>query len=78
METLCWFCNKAVCGCSWSKKFEPVPGWDAIKTKVHITAKVDMDSYEVRSCPLFDLTKESEREYAFWRKKLERTRHGHE
>lgn len=34
-ETLCWTCENACGGCSWSKKFEPVEGWKAKKTKIN-------------------------------------------
>lgn len=32
-ETLCWTCQNACGGCSWSKSFTPVEGWDAKPTK---------------------------------------------
>ena len=35
-ETLCWSCQRAVpdptIACSWSRRFKPVPGWDAEET----------------------------------------------
>lgn len=53
--TLCWECGNAYGGCSWSRTFTPVEGWDAqyvrrvYKSKdAHI-----LDSYEVHSCPEF-------------------------
>lgn len=41
---LCWNCQKAVCGCSWSRNFAPVPGWTATKTEF---------SYHIKECPEF-------------------------
>lgn len=59
---LCWDCEKACGGCSWSKDFIPVKGWDAVPTKVrngttskkgeHIVSVID--SFEVRECPEFE------------------------
>lgn len=57
--TLCWRCKKAVGRCSWtglysSKKvrFEPVPGWVAVKS-IGIPGRKS-ESYLVLSCPEFD------------------------
>ena len=45
-ETLCWGCAKACGGgCSWSKDFVPVKGWDAKETR---------KGYLVTSCPQFE------------------------
>ena len=54
-ETLCWTCKNAVGGCSWSKNFEPVKGWEAIPTKVRGNLEIDewLDSYMVISCPKY-------------------------
>lgn len=47
-QTLCWGCrNSSRSGCSWSKRFEPVQGWEAIRNE-------RTDSYHVVSCPLYD------------------------
>jgi hypothetical protein len=51
--TLCWQCANAVPnnetgrGCSWSRSFKPVPGWDANDGERSTV------SYHVRSCPEF-------------------------
>ena len=45
-ENLCWVCNRAIAGCSWSKRFVPVKGWDA---------EPDGDTYKIRSCPDFSM-----------------------
>ena len=44
-DTLCWGCEKACGGCSWSKKFVPVEGWKAIPTE---------KSFDVYECPEFE------------------------
>lgn len=41
-EQLCWHCEKATGGCSWSKSFTPVEGW---------TAKPSGNSYRIKACP---------------------------
>lgn len=52
--TLCWYCQRAVGGCSWSRKFKPVEGWDAIPTKIWYGHKAEpLQSYIVKSCPQF-------------------------
>lgn len=55
--SLCWSCINAVPnshhGCSWSRKFEPVEGWEA-------QYDILKDSYKVLSCPLFLDEKEHE------------------
>lgn len=52
--TLCWACKKAVCGCSWSRSFTPVEGWDAVPTTVYVQNKPPAPSYRVLACPLFE------------------------
>ncbi len=54
-ETLCWTCKNAVLGCSWSKNFTPVEGWEAVPTKVRGNLELDewLDSYLVISCPKY-------------------------
>lgn len=50
--TLCWSCENACCGCSWSRSFKPVDGWTAVPTKVF--AKTDfIASYRVMKCPQY-------------------------
>ena len=60
-DTLCWHCANAVPnragtrGCSWSKKFIPVEGWEALKTNVFASNGKNKtrvtQSYIVKSCP---------------------------
>lgn len=52
-DTLCWDCEKATGGCSWSDKLIPVEGWDAIPTKIKMVIYKETDSYKVLNCPLF-------------------------
>lgn len=57
--TLCWRCKKAVGRCSWTEldryknvRFEPVPGWVAVKSPGMPGRK--SESYLVISCPEFE------------------------
>jgi len=57
--TLCWRCKKAVGRCSWTEldrskkvRFEPVPGWVAVKS-LGIPGRKS-ESYLVLSCPEFE------------------------
>lgn len=54
---ICFDCQKACGGCSWSKKFEPVPGWTAEPVllnlgKVH-SKKRHVRTYHITACPEF-------------------------
>lgn len=52
--TLCWRCQNAICGCSWSRDFIPVEGWKAKPTKIRCEkGNRDMDSFLVIECPEF-------------------------
>lgn len=46
MSNPCFDCQKCLGGCSWSKSFTPIPGWDATKDGAH-------GGYNIRSCPEF-------------------------
>ena len=52
---LCWSCAKACGGCSWSRNFTPIHGWDATPyRRVYRDAAVGtryVDSYIIRRCP---------------------------
>lgn len=50
--TICWDCQKASGRCSWSRKLEPVEGWDAKPTIIKYAGSRE-PSYIVRSCPEF-------------------------
>lgn len=55
--TLCWDCARAYggrdTGCSWSRRFVPVKGWDAEPTVMHAGSAGETESYCVRKCPEF-------------------------
>ena len=53
-DTLCWSCKNCTGGCSWSKKFEPVRGWEATKTFI---ASDKSNSYMVHMCPKYEIDK---------------------
>jgi hypothetical protein len=53
-DTLCWKCQNATGGCSWSQELKPVEGWVAKKTKIRLQRGAnDIDSFIVRKCPEF-------------------------
>ena len=47
-EQLCWTCAKAYGGCSWSRAFVPVEGWEAKPSKTH------EDGYRIVRCPEYE------------------------
>ena len=49
-STICWKCRRASGGCSWSRNFVPVKGWDA---KEKTMKKIGL-TYLVKSCPEFE------------------------
>ena len=51
-DQICIFCKKACGGCSWSRRFIPVRGWDAIPTIIKNT-NGDIPSYKINTCPQF-------------------------
>lgn len=52
-HTLCWTCRNAVPGkdrgCEWSRYFQPVPGWTAVKQAYK--SKPSDSTYHVQACP---------------------------
>lgn len=54
-KQLCFTCQKAVCGCSWSRNFIPVDGWTATPTKIkqggNTVKKTICESYLITACP---------------------------
>jgi hypothetical protein len=66
-NSLCWSCKRATGTCSWSRNFEPVPGWEAEKTEVKNTYGKErfemIASYDVKACPLYikDIKRKEER-----------------
>lgn len=52
----CWTCKKACGGCSWSRSFTPVKGWEAVPT--HIPSNGEYaDSYKIIKCPQYEAEK---------------------
>ena len=74
--SICWKCKNAVpdgkYGCSWSRRFQPVEGWDAKPTLVKNTShrkgfgSVHFNSYRVKGCPKFIPDKKEEKRVAPW------------
>ena len=61
--SLCWYCEKAIGGCCWSKYFQPVQGWKALSTVLrHTKHEAGIQSYLVLACPEFtaDIKEEPE------------------
>lgn len=54
---ICFDCQNAVCGCSWSRDFTPVPGWTAEKTvirQIYVKGyEQDVETYHITACPQF-------------------------
>lgn len=50
---LCWTCLKACGGCSWSSRFEPVPGWTAVAVAMRYRdgKNRDVQTYSITACP---------------------------
>jgi len=62
-KTICWECANAVPdragarGCSWSRRFEPVKGWKAIRKELRFNdgrGASANESYIVLECPQFE------------------------
>lgn len=58
-HTLCWDCERACGGCSWSQSLKPVHGWTATKLQMKTRTEWngqpgrDVASYIVHDCPQF-------------------------
>ena len=48
----CWTCQNACGGCSWSKDFQPVKGWQAEKTFLPSNGEF-AESYRIIECPQY-------------------------
>ena len=53
METICWNCQRATGGCSWSQNFKPVDGWKVQKTSIRESGVRNFESVKVLECPKF-------------------------
>lgn len=51
-ESKCWDCKNCYGGCSWSREFKPVNGWEAIETNLPSNGAY-ATSYKVIECPEF-------------------------
>lgn len=51
-DQICWDCQRACGGCSWSRSYTPVAGW-AAELSVVIDKDGDFYSYNIKSCPEF-------------------------
>lgn len=60
-RTLCFSCANFVSSeCHWADHYEPVPGWTARATSIHIGAGEhtrETSSFHVKECPLFQADK---------------------
>lgn len=54
-DQLCFSCKNACGGCSWSKTFTPVDGWEAKECKI---PRTNIKTYKIKKCPeyVFDGT----------------------
>jgi len=56
-SSLCWSCDNATGGCSWSREFKPVNGWNAERRNVNThrgRKRIEgTESYFVKDCPEF-------------------------
>lgn len=51
---ICFDCARACGGCSWSRRFKPVPGWTAQRaTLPGGTPGTTIDTYQVTACPKY-------------------------
>jgi hypothetical protein len=54
-EQPCCTCSKAIGGCAWADRFEPVAGWDAVPTIIRQEKGRDMDSFAILRCPDYEM-----------------------
>lgn len=75
-SSLCWYCSNVYGGCSWSIKYEPIDGWEAIRNDLHVHTTIDgnmteprtVESYAVLECPQFIIDDRFKEEYANYSK----------
>lgn len=51
-STKCWSCSNTCGGCSWTRDFKPVEGWEAEKIKIKNNFYIE-ESYIVTDCPQY-------------------------
>ena len=54
-EQLCCSCTKFCGGCSWSRNFTPVEGWDAVPTVIKQSRCPDVHSFSIVRCPEYEM-----------------------
>ena len=54
VDTKCWTCRNAVCGCDWSIRFKPIDGWLAVRNDIKVSADTVVESYIVLDCPYYE------------------------
>lgn len=76
---ICFDCEKACGGCSWSESFTPVPGWTATPVRRKVWTKIDgkfqehyCDTYSITACPLFERTEPRKSVEYEWRRTVVR------
>lgn len=55
-QSICWKCSNCYGGCSWSRSYIPVDGWEAEQRNIEghdKKAEKILISYRVDSCPEF-------------------------
>lgn len=50
----CAECSHFAYGCEWSERLEPVPGWNAIPTKLNNGCGKPTESYKIIFCPKYE------------------------
>ena len=48
----CWTCKKCFGGCSWSRDFEPIPGWIATPNTIPENGE-HAATYKILYCPQY-------------------------
>ena len=67
---ICWQCNKATGGCSWSKSLTPVKGWTAEPRVIRSYDNIlktyeEIHTYKILYCPLFERDERAKQFYRF-------------
>ena len=50
---MCWTCENACGGCSWSKELKPINGWVARKVRVKNQEGDEYSTYRIIFCPRY-------------------------
>lgn len=53
-SSICWKCNNTCGGCSWTREYRPVPGWQADEKIIKSSKGKIVKSYIVKKCPDFE------------------------